>query len=137
MSQNSTKSRRDFLKGAAVVGGASSLGACVGAQTQPYASYKHSPSFYPKHNERTKGWMRFMWQKATQASPGIVPNKTRSRYLHARPRSSRLRNQPKRPSRVVLRSGCGSDRHFKKINVTLIVSKLQNQKKNYNPVFLK
>lgn len=67
MSQNSTKSRRDFLRGAAVVGGAASLGACVGAQSELYARYKHTPSFYPKHNERTKGWMRFMWQKATTA----------------------------------------------------------------------
>ncbi len=67
MSQNSTKSRRDFLRGAAVVGGAASLGACVGPQSELYARYKHTPSFYPKHNERTKGWMRFMWQKATTA----------------------------------------------------------------------
>ena len=65
MSRNTTNSRRDFLKGAAAVGGASTLGACVGAQSGPSVTHTHSPSFYPKHNERTKGWMRFMWQKAT------------------------------------------------------------------------
>ena len=65
MSRTTTNSRRDFLKGAAVVGGASTLGACVGAQSGPSVTHTHSPSFYPKHNERTKGWMRFMWQKAT------------------------------------------------------------------------
>ena len=65
MSRTTTNSRRDFLKGAAVVGGASTLGACVGSQSGPSVTHTHSPSFYPKHNERTKGWMRFMWQKAT------------------------------------------------------------------------
>ena len=67
MSRNTTNSRRDFLKGAAVVGGASTLGACVGAQSGASVTHTHSSSFYPKHNERTKGWMRFMWQKATTA----------------------------------------------------------------------
>ena len=67
MSRSTINSRRDFLKGAAVVGGASTLGACVGAQSGPSVTHTHSPSFYPKHNERTKGWMRFIWQKATTA----------------------------------------------------------------------
>jgi len=69
MSIDSANSRRDFLKGAAVLGGASALGACAtsdsAAPNGARATFKHSPSFYPKHNERTKGWMRFMWQKAT------------------------------------------------------------------------
>lgn len=67
---NST-SRRNFLKTAAVAGAAASLGACVNSSPQTAstttATYKYSPSFYPKHNERTKGWMRFIWQKATTA----------------------------------------------------------------------
>ena len=68
MPQQTSKTRRDFLKGAAVVGGASTLGACVASQTPSQrVTHKHSPSFYPRHNERTKGWMRFMWQKATTA----------------------------------------------------------------------
>jgi len=67
MSEMKSTSRRNFLKGAAVVGGAASLGAC--AATPPTAlannAPKYTPSFYPKHNERTKGWLRFIWQKAT------------------------------------------------------------------------
>ena len=73
MSQTNSRSRRNFLKGAAVVGGAASLGACtsspssVNSSPSAIARYESSPSFYPKHNERTKGWMRFIWQKATTA----------------------------------------------------------------------
>lgn len=71
MAEHSTRTRREFLKKAAVVGGASSLGACVAGQTprgsRNSVTHKYTPSFYPKHNERTKGWMRFMWQKATTA----------------------------------------------------------------------
>lgn len=69
MSQTNTKTRRDFLKSAAVAGGAVSLGACVNSTqnsaTATTATHKYTPSFYPKHNERTKGWLRFVWQKAT------------------------------------------------------------------------
>jgi len=69
MSQTKTRTRRDFLKGAAVAGGAVSLGACVNSTqnsaTATTATHKYTPSFYPKHNERTKGWLRFIWQKAT------------------------------------------------------------------------
>jgi hypothetical protein len=73
MSQTNSRSRRNFLKGAAVVGGAASLGACtsspstVNSSPSAIARYESSPSFYPKHNERTKSWMRFIWQKATTA----------------------------------------------------------------------
>jgi len=65
MSQTISKSRRNFLKTASVVGGVASLGACASSGPLDIATHKFTPSFYPKHNERTKGWMRFMWQKAT------------------------------------------------------------------------
>ena len=69
MSRTQTRTRRDFLKSAAVAGGAVSLGACVNSTqnsaTATTATHKYTPSFYPKHNERTKGWLRFIWQKAT------------------------------------------------------------------------
>lgn len=69
MSQPANNSRRNFLKKAAVAGSAASLGACVTpsqkANPALAATPKFTPSFYPKHNERTKGWLRFLWQKAT------------------------------------------------------------------------
>ena len=68
MKKGSPHSRRNFLKGAAVVGGAASLGACVSNPTEPVITQAQVPTFYPKHNDRTKGWLRFMWQKAT--TPG-------------------------------------------------------------------
>lgn len=73
MSDNS-QSRRDFLKGAVLLGGAASLGACANStpSTEAVASNavlssrpKYTPSFFPRHNERTKGWLRYIWQKAT------------------------------------------------------------------------
>ncbi len=63
MSQTNSKSRRNFLKGAAVVGGAASLGACANLPSAT-VTHKYTPSFYPKHNERTKGWLKFIWEKA-------------------------------------------------------------------------
>ena len=81
MSKASSKSRRDFLKGAAVLGGAATLGSCTttedmnssgAGQRSPVVSrdssvvrQNYTPSFHPQHNERTKGWLRFLWQKAT------------------------------------------------------------------------
>ena len=74
MRKTSSKSRRDFLKGAAIVGGAATLGGCdttqdtgssVGGTDSSVVTPKHTPSFHPRHNERTKGWLRFLWQKAT------------------------------------------------------------------------
>ena len=81
MSKARSKSRRDFLKGAAIVGGAASLGGCATTQTRgssvtgsgspavgrgsSVSSQRYTPSVYPQHNERTKGWLRFLWQKAT------------------------------------------------------------------------
>ena len=74
MPKASSKSRRDFLKGAAIVGGAATLGGCdtaqntdstVGGTGSSVVAPKHTPSFHPQHNERTKGWLRFLRQKAT------------------------------------------------------------------------
>ena len=67
MSKIDSRSRRDFVKTAAVAGGAATLGACASTSTESSttATHRYTPSFYPKHNERTKGWMRFIWQKAT------------------------------------------------------------------------
>ncbi|MDC3239327.1 hypothetical protein OAT88_01435, partial [Gammaproteobacteria bacterium] len=54
-----------------VAGGAAGLGACAGSQLDEESSnsrsslQSHARNSFPKHNERTKGWMRFMWQKAT------------------------------------------------------------------------
>ncbi len=73
MSHSHSKSRRDFLKTTALAGGAASLAACTGSPASSssnpaaIASRKYTPSFYPRHNERTKGWMRFIWEKATTA----------------------------------------------------------------------
>lgn len=65
MSIDNTTSRRNFLKGAAVTGGAAALGACASTANDAIATQSQVPSFHPKHNERTKGWLRFIWQKAT------------------------------------------------------------------------
>lgn len=65
MSIDNTTSRRSFLKGAAVTGGAAALGACASVSNEPIATQSQVPSFHPRHNERTKGWLRFIWQKAT------------------------------------------------------------------------
>ncbi len=58
-------SRRDFLKGVAVAGGAATLGACATTPNQPVITPSSIPTIYPKHNERTQGWLRFLWEKAT------------------------------------------------------------------------
>lgn len=65
MSINGTSSRRKFLKGAAVVSGGAALGACASVGNDAIATQSQAPSFHPRHNERTKGWLRFIWQKAT------------------------------------------------------------------------
>lgn len=65
MSIDNTTSRRSFLKGAAVTGGAAALGACASVSNESIATQSQVPSFHPRHNERTKGWLRFIWQKAT------------------------------------------------------------------------
>ena len=77
MTDESQKSRRDFLKSVALASGAATVGGCQTAQTTrnagtsvtgggvSVATPTHIPSVYPRHNERTKGWLRFLWQKAT------------------------------------------------------------------------
>ncbi|MCP5347638.1 MAG: twin-arginine translocation signal domain-containing protein [Gammaproteobacteria bacterium] len=68
MSKDSSSTRRSFLKGAAIAGGAATLGGCVASQ-QPdrvaARTYADTPSYFPRHNERTRGWLQFLWQKAT------------------------------------------------------------------------
>ena len=66
MSDENLKSRREFLKTMAVAGGAAGLGACASSQLDEGSSNSRSllqsrvRNSFPKHNERTKGWMRFM-----------------------------------------------------------------------------
>ena len=64
MSTNIKHSRRNFLKNSVLASGAAALGACA-SNNQPLYTQSQAPNFYPKHNERTKGWLRFLWQKAT------------------------------------------------------------------------
>ena len=74
MPKASSKSRRDFLKGAAIVGGAATLGGCATSENgdssvvgvgSSAVTRTDTSSVHPKHNERTRGWLRFLWQKAT------------------------------------------------------------------------
>lgn len=68
MNTTVNNSKRNFLKATALAGGAAALTSCATPSTAPsMSSITHSqvPSFYPQHNERTKGWLRFLWQKAT------------------------------------------------------------------------
>lgn len=60
MIKTKPNSRRDFLKGAAVVGGAVSLAGCSTASQRNSAA-----NLYPRHNDRTRGWLRYLWQKST------------------------------------------------------------------------
>ena len=65
MATENTHSRRSFLKGTAIATGAATLGSCVTSTATPVITQSQVPSFHPRHNERTKGWLRFLWQKAT------------------------------------------------------------------------
>ncbi len=69
MPQPESKSRRNFLKGAALVGSAAAVAGCAnsGQDSTVAVTGREKSSFYPKHNERTKGWLRFIWEKATTA----------------------------------------------------------------------
>jgi len=70
MTAENSHSRRSFLKTAGVAAGAATLGSCTDSPDTPAATIitqSQVPSFYPRHNERTKGWLRFLWQKATTA----------------------------------------------------------------------
>ncbi len=57
MHQADNASRRIFLRNTAIVGGGATLGSCV--------ANSPSAAVTPAHNERTRGWLRFIWQKAT------------------------------------------------------------------------
>ena len=57
-------SRRSFLKNSAMVSGAAVVASCT-SNNQPILTQPQTPNYYPTHNERTKGWLRFLWQKAT------------------------------------------------------------------------
>ncbi len=59
MSDTQSISRRAFLKNSAIIGSAASLG--VGT----VAAQPSTNPLYPTHNDRTKGWLRFIWEKAT------------------------------------------------------------------------
>ena len=61
MSVNRQYSRRVFLKNSAMLGGAATLG--VG----PVAAQPATDTAWPRHNKRTRGWLRFIWEKATTA----------------------------------------------------------------------
>lgn len=78
MTEESQKSRRTFLKSVALASGAATLGGCQTAEPTRNAGTSvsvaaggvsvaptHIPTVFPRHNERTKGWLRFLWQKAT------------------------------------------------------------------------
>lgn len=65
MSAETSPSRRNFLKAAAVTGGATALGACSTTPPSVAVTQSQVPSFHPRHNQRTRGWLRFLWQKAT------------------------------------------------------------------------
>ncbi|MEQ8953260.1 MAG: twin-arginine translocation signal domain-containing protein, partial [Gammaproteobacteria bacterium] len=52
-------SRRGFIKNSAIIGGGAAVGAC--------ATSTPSLVTYPRHNDRTRGWLRFIWEKSTTA----------------------------------------------------------------------
>ncbi len=58
-------SRRNFLKGSAALAGASILAGCESGARPTLATHSQFPTLHPEHNERTRGWLRFLWQKAT------------------------------------------------------------------------
>jgi len=69
MMHPSSQSRRNFLKGVALAGGAATLSNCATTASDsayaPVITHKHTPTFFPKHNERTKGWLKYLWEKST------------------------------------------------------------------------
>lgn len=62
-------SRRNFLKGVALAGGAAALPGCASTAgdkpAQPVVTHTHTPNYFPRHNERTKGWLKYLWEKST------------------------------------------------------------------------
>ena len=68
MTSKTGYSRRNFLKGSALAAGAAGVAACSSGpapSTLTGAAQAQAPRFHPSHNERTRGWLRFLWQKAT------------------------------------------------------------------------
>lgn len=56
--------------------GAMSFGfGALNAQTAAVATHEADSLLYPRHNDRAKGWLRFIWQKATTPDDwGYTPN---------------------------------------------------------------
>ncbi len=63
------------MKNAALLGGAATVGGCAPSGEAPagapagttvaHPSQGGTPTLHPHHNDRTKGWLRFLWEKAT------------------------------------------------------------------------
>ena len=68
MPPQTSASRRGFLKDSVALAGASLLAGCESAAPPAIATHTQIPTLHPEHNERTRGWLRFLWQKAT--TPG-------------------------------------------------------------------
>ena len=84
-------SRRDFVKRVGAAAGATALspaavGASAMAQTPagvPAASHETPRSVFPTLNGRTRGWLRFLWDKTTTDdhwSSAGVPHQWWDRY---------------------------------------------------------
>ena len=58
------QSRRSFLKTSAAATSAAALASCT-ANSGLIATQSEDQKYFPSHNERSKGWLRFIWQKAT------------------------------------------------------------------------
>jgi len=58
--------RRSFLKGsAAAAAGSLVLGGCASVPDSVASPQGRPPGTQPRHNDRAKGYLRFLWQKAT------------------------------------------------------------------------
>ncbi len=62
---SASTSRRGFLKNSAALAGASILAGCESGPPPRPATQSHFPTLHPEHNERARGWLRFLWEKAT------------------------------------------------------------------------
>ena len=67
MAEHRQQSRRSFIKRAAVIGGAATFGA-NGIVAQPGTAMTAVPS----HNDRTRGWLRFIWEKQLLPTTGAI-----------------------------------------------------------------
>jgi len=64
MGSPTNQSRRSFLKASAAATSAAALASCS-ANSGLIATQSQGQNFLPSHNERSRGWLRFIWQKAT------------------------------------------------------------------------